>query len=191
MLWLVKIWQVISCGKFMQHLETYLLIAEMLEIFLKVSLKAHYYPTYHKGADCSYWTDPTLLNSLHENLLKSSQFHNLLCKGSACFDRPKYRMTYNLSCKIVKNCILSDVCMIKTAPHSTVYFTCKKKNKRLLYTPPDLLARFWIVNLSNAKKPAWFCFPRICFPGLIYCGQEPLWLKSVIEDDCYFLGVYI
>ena len=38
----------------MQHLETYLLIAEMLEIFLKVSLKAHYYPTYHKGADCSY-----------------------------------------------------------------------------------------------------------------------------------------
>ena len=28
MLWLVKIWQVSSCGKFMQHLETCLLIAE-------------------------------------------------------------------------------------------------------------------------------------------------------------------
>ena len=28
MLWLVKIWQVGSCGKFMQHLETCLLIAE-------------------------------------------------------------------------------------------------------------------------------------------------------------------
>ena len=31
-------------------------------------------------------------------------------------------------------------------------------------------------------------FPRIGFPGLIYCDQEPFWLLNVIEGDCYFLG---
>ena len=63
--------------------------------------------------------------------------------------------------------------------------------KRLVYTQPDLLARFCKVNLSNAKKFGLICFPRICFPGLIYCDQEPLWLLNVIEDDCYFLGVHM
>ena len=37
--------------------------------FSTFSLKAHYYPAYHIGADCSYWTVPTLWNSLHENVL--------------------------------------------------------------------------------------------------------------------------
>ena len=57
--------------------------------------------------------------------------------------------------------------------------------------PPDLLARICKVNLSNAKKFSLICFPRICFRGLIYCDQEPLWLLNVIEDGCYFLGVHI
>ena len=33
------------------------------------------------------------------------------------------------------------------------------------------------------------CFPRICFPRLIYCDQEPLLLLNVTED--YFLDVRI
>ena len=66
-----------------------------------------------------------------------------------------------------------------------------KEYKRLVYTPPDLLARICKVNLSNAKKFGLICFPRICFRGLIYCDQEPLWLLNVIEEVCYFLGVYI
>ena len=65
-----------------------------------------------------------------------------------------------------------------------------KKCKRLVYTPSDLLARICKVNLSNAKKCGLICFPRICFRGLIYCGQEPLWLLNVTEDVCYFLGVH-
>ena len=49
----------------------------------------------------------------------------------------------NLYFKIVKYCILSEVCMIKTAPHSTVSpQVMYKKYKRLVYTPIDLLARF-------------------------------------------------
>ena len=52
-----------------------------------------------------------------------------------------------------------------------------KKYKRLVYTPPDLLARFCKANLSNGKKFCLICFPRICFPGLIYCDQEPLNVK--------------
>ena len=96
----------------------------------------------------------------------------------------------NLCWKIVKYRILSEVCMI----NCTYCFTSDvmyKKYKRLVYTPPDLLARICKVNLSNAKKFSLICFPRICFRGLIYsCDQEPLWLLNVIEDVCYFL-VYI
>ena len=44
-----------------------------------------------------------------------------------------------------------------------------KRYKRLVYTSPDLLARFCKVNLSNAKNSAWFV-------SLMYCEQEPLWL---------------
>ena len=66
-----------------------------------------------------------------------------------------------------------------------------KKYKRLVYTPSDLLARICKVKLSNAKKYGLICFPRICFRGLIYCDQEPLWLLNVIEDGCYFSGVHI
>ena len=29
-----------------------------------------------------------MLNSLHENVLQCDEFYNLLCKGSACLDRP-------------------------------------------------------------------------------------------------------
>ena len=97
----------------------------------------------------------------------------------------------NLSWKTVKYCILYEVCMIKTAPRSTLspQMWCIKKNKRLVCTHPDLLAR--ICKLVERKKFGLICFPRICFPGLIYCDQEPLWLLNVIEDDCYFLGVHI
>ena len=100
----------------------------------------------------------------------------------------------NLYCKIVKYRILSEVCMIKTVPHSTVspQMWCTKSIKRLVYTPPDLLARFCNVKTCRTPKirPDFF-FPRICFPGLIYCDQQPLWLLNVIEDDCYFLVVHI
>ena len=75
--------------------------------------------------------------------------------------------------------------MIKTVPHSSVspqmisnVMAMYEKYKRLVYRSPCLLARFCKANL-------------ICFPGLIYCDQEPLWLLKVIEDDCYFLGVHI
>ena len=66
-----------------------------------------------------------------------------------------------------------------------------KKYKRLVYTPPDLLARICKVNLSNANEFGLICFARICFRGLLYCDQEPLWLLNVIEDVCYFLAVHI
>ena len=56
---------------------------------------------------------------------------------------------------------------------------------------------FWRcpINLIKHRWCGWatvlFCLRRICFPGLIYCDQEPLWTLNVIEDDCYFLGVHI
>ena len=48
--------------------------------------------------------------------------------------------------------------MMKTAPHRTVSPQTSdvmyKKYKRLVYTSPDLLARFCKANLSNAKNSA-------------------------------------
>ena len=38
--------------------------------------------------------------------------------------------------------------------------------KRLVYTHPDLLARFCKVNLSNAKNSAWFVFQEFVFHAL-------------------------
>ena len=62
-----------------------------------------------------------------------------------------------------------------------------KKYKRLVYTPPDLLAS----KLVERKKFGLICFPVICFLGLIYCDQEPLCLLYKIEDYFYFLCVHI
>ena len=53
----------------------------------------------------------------------------------------------NLNCKIVKYCSLSEVCMIKTVPHTTV--------SPQRWCINGLVARFCKVNLSNAKTPAW------------------------------------
>ena len=44
---------------------------------------------------------------------------------------------------------------------------------------PDLLAR--VCKLVKRKKLGLICFPRICFPRLIYCDQEPLLLLNVTE----------
>ena len=59
-----------------------------------------------------------------------------------------------------------------------------------VYTSPDLLARFCKANLSNAKKFGLIRFTIICFPGLIYCDKDSLWLLNVIEDDWYFWGAH-
>ena len=78
---------------------------------------------------------------------------------------------------VLKNCeILHFVqgLLIKTAPHSTLspQMCCIKKNKRLVCTRPDLLAR--ICKLLDRKKFGLFCFPR-----LIYYDQEPLLLLNL------------
>ena len=51
---------------------------------------------------------------------------------------------YNLYCKTVNYCILSDVCTIKTAPHSTgsPQIWCIKSIKGWFTRPPDLFAGF-------------------------------------------------
>ena len=86
----------------------------------------------------------------------------------------------NLYCKIVKYSILSEVCMMKTVPHSTVSPQMWCINGVGLPTPrfvcKTLLCK---VNLSNPKNSAWFCFP-----GLIN-------LRNVIEIDFCFLGVHM
>ena len=54
------------------------------------------------------------------SLYTSEIFWTVLLKAQACFVRFWILNECNLSWKIVKYCILSEVCMIKTAPHITV-----------------------------------------------------------------------
>ena len=51
---------------------------------------------------------------------------------------------------------------------------------------PRFVGRILYSKLIERKKFDLICFPRICFPGLIYCDQEPLRLLNVIQDDCNF-----
>ena len=110
-------------------------------------------------------------------------FLTVSVKAHACFDRPEYWM----NAIYIGNCDLSEVCMIKTAPHATVspQMWCIKSIKGWF-----TLARFCKINCKRVerKKFSLICFPIICFPGLIYSDQEPLWLLDVIEDDGYFFG---
>ena len=90
---------------------------------------------------------------------------------------------------VLKNCeILHSVRGLYAKQNCFVSVVMYKTYKRLVYTPPDLLARFCKVNLSNAKKLGLICLPRICFPGQIYFDQELLWLLNVIA---IFVGVQI
>ena len=51
-----------------------------------------------------------MLNSLNENISEGDQFHNLLCKGCACFDHPglidrvQFVVQNNFARQIAKNC---------------------------------------------------------------------------------------
>ena len=88
----------------------------------------------------------------------------------------------NFYFKAVKCCILSEVCMIKTAPHSTV--------------SPQM----WRVKSIKG----WFTHTQICWQDFVkqpcrtqkirpdlFSRPNLLWSKNVIEDDCYLLGVHI
>ena len=92
-----------------------------------------------------------------------------------------------LSCKIVKYCILCEVCIINSSVSSQMW--CIKSIKGWFTHPRVCWQDFVKYKLVESKNFALICFPRICFPGLIYCDQEPLWFLNVIEDDCCFLGV--
>ena len=54
---------------------------------------------------------------------------------------------------------------------------------------PRFIGQARICKLVERKTFGLIYFPRICFPCLIYCDQEPLLLLNVTED--YFLGVHI
>ena len=108
------------------------------------------------------------------------------------------RTVLNIECVqfVLKNCeMLHFVCGLYHKNSASYYcFTSDvtyKEYEMLVYTHPELLARFCRENLSKAKiRPDLFSKKSFSRP-VIYCDQELLWLLNVIGDDCYFLGVYI
>ena len=122
------------------------------------------------------------LHSCCKFALVLHQFALVLQKSCTPFSANQNWVIFSCILLVLQNCeILHSVRgLYDKNSASWYYFTSDvmyKKYKRLVYTSPDLLARFCKVNLSNAKNSAWFVF-------LMYCDQEPLWL-------CYFLGVHI
>ena len=97
-------------------------------------------------------------------------------------------MSANLYCEV----LLSVPGLHDKNSASYYYFTSDvmyKWYKRLVYTHPDLLARFCKVKTCRTEK----IWPDFFFPGLINLrrAQEPLWLLNVIEDDYQFLDVHM
>ena len=111
----------------------------------------------------------------------------VLLKAHAYFVRFWILNECNLSWKIVKYCILPVWGLYDKNSASYYCFASDvmyKKYEMLVYTQPDLLAKFNLSKLVERKKFCLICFPSIRFPGLIYCDREPLWLLNVTEDDC-------
>ena len=78
----------------------------------------------------------------------------------------------NLSWKSVKYCILFEVCMINSTVSPQIW--CIKSINGLVYTPPDLSARFCKVNLSKAKNSACFVFQAL----------NLLWSRAIMALEC-------
>ena len=112
--------------------------------FLIVFTKNPYLLPYIWHRSIFFWlnTRRVLLNSLHENVLWCDQFNNLLCKGSACFDRPGLKKKKKKQRLIAL--FTSNVMYIYLEAWFTRHQICHQ----------DLLVLK--VNLSNTKLPAWF-----------------------------------
>ena len=112
-------------------------------------------------------------------------FFNGLAKSPRALRSSWIMNEYNLSCKIVKYCILSDVCMMKTMPHSTVspQMWCINVIKGW-FTSTQICWQEYVckVNLSKAKK-----ISLIFSPGLI----NPLWSLKCDRRWLLFFRGYI
>ena len=65
---------------------------------------------------------------------------------------------------VLKNCkMLHSVWGLYDKKYCFTSDVMNKKYKRLVYTSPDLLVRFWKVNLLTAKNSAWLAFQEFVF----------------------------
>ena len=149
-------------------------------------LKRNSFNVHWKFGACQKWEPAGRIGDFRN-------FLNGFAKTHACFVRFWILNGCNLSWKIVKYCILSEVCMIKTAPHITVSpqsDVMYKKYEMLVYTHPESLARFCWVNLSKAKnRPGLFSRYSFSRPNL-------LWSRAIMAFKCdrrwlLFFWVYI
>ena len=94
---------------------------------------------------------------------------------------------------VLKNCeILHSVRSLYDKQYCFTSDVMYKKYKRLAYTPPDLLARFWKLNLSKAKNSAW---PPDLLSKNLYSRPNLLWSRAIMTLKCerrwlLFFGVY-
>ena len=72
--------------------------------------------------------------------------------------------------------------MLKTAPHSTLapQMWCIKKKQKVGLHAPRFIGQNLLSKLVECK-----IFDLICFPRLMYCDQEPLFLLNVTGNQFY------
>ena len=80
---------------------------------------------------------------------------------------------------VLKNCeILHSVRGLYDKQYCFISDGMHKKYKRLVYTPPDLLARFCKVNLSKSKNSVWFVFQEF------FSRPNLLWSRAITALEC-------
>ena len=119
------------------------------------------------------------LTARHYGILFTKMFYNVFISIVCCVKRARASIVLNIEWVgiCLKNCEKLQLCQrsvwLKKKKRLIVLFTSGlmyKKYKKLVYTPPDLLPRFFKVNLSNTKSSALF----FIFASLLEKGKQPI-----------------
>ena len=118
------------------------------------------------------------LTARHYGILFMKMFYNVVISIVCCAKGARASIVLNIEWVgiCLKNCEKLQLCQRskkKKKQRLIVLFTSGlmyEKYKRLVYTPPDLLPRFFKVNLSNTKNSALF----FIFASLLYKGMQPI-----------------
>ena len=119
------------------------------------------------------------LTARHYGILFMKMFYNVVISIVCCAKRARASIVLTIEWVgiCLKNCEKLQLCQrsvwLKKKKRLIVLFTSGlmyKKYKKLVYTPPDLLPRFFKVNLSNTKSSALF----FIFASLLEKGKQPI-----------------
>ena len=126
-----------------------------------------------------------LIQTLHSSqpagrIGDSGNLLSVSLKAHTCFDRSEYWMSAICISKLWKNCILSKVCMMKTAPHNTVIpqIGCIKSIKGW-FTRPQICWQDFVKQTCRTQKIR----PDLLSNNL-FSRPNLLWSRAIMAIKC-------